>query len=155
MAAPNKRTGTLEPPTRGPDGKLHYRGRIRLGDDSRHRFDVPAEFSYSEKRAREYVAYVQEQEDLTGKILAAKRAKANPAATTAEQSVDLNDAAAQWFRRWVEHKAARGQTSSADKWSHYVHHIRPVLGARHVGDWTPDDLRRLVATLDRRVSAGE
>ena len=154
MANPSKRVGTIEP-YKDAAGKTAYRGRIRLGDGTRHRFDVPPAFGYSEERARECVASMQEQEDRDGKILAKKLAKGALPLVCIEGDDALTDTAATWFRSWVAYKAARGQTSAADKWSHYVHHIRPSLGAKHVKDWTGEDLRRLVGALDRRVTVGE
>ena len=160
MADPTKRVGTIEP-SKDASGKTCYAGRVRLADGSRSpRFKVPAKWAYSEDRARECVAAIQEAEDRDGKMLAQKLAKAAGRGTVASDGAaaddgDLTDVAATWFRSWVAYKAARGQTSSADKWSHYVHHIRPCLGSKHVRDWTAEDLRQLVGALDRRVMGGE
>ena len=58
-----------------------------------------------------------------------------------------------WFDAWITARQARGITSTRDNDSHYRHHIRPVL-TKHVRDWTPADLRALVASLDEKIASG-
>jgi integrase len=75
---PPPRTGSIEPLKRA-NGKTYYRARIRLGDGSRVRVDVPEKYSTAaggktaEERAELYALAVQEREDERGELLAKKR----------------------------------------------------------------------------------
>lgn len=146
---PIKRTGTVVPITDKQTGRVvGYRGRLRLADGSRPWLRVPDDKVYSEARAREWVAAMQEQEDAKGKLLAKRRAQAKP---------DVDGAAAgdRWFEAWERSRVAKGLTSTRDNRGHYEHHIRPALAGKHVRDWTAEDLRALVAALDTKVERDE
>jgi len=52
-------------------------------------------------------------------------------------------------------RVARGHTSIREPMAHYRMHIRPQLGAKHIREWTGDDMRELSAVLDRKVQASE
>lgn len=61
-----------------------------------------------------------------------------------------------WFDAWSADREARGFTCVDENRSQYRQHIQPVLGEKHVQDWTAADLRRLVNSLvDARVRDGE
>ena len=143
------RTGTLEPAGTWSDGSPRFRGRVRLGDGTKsERFDVPS--GRNERQARAYVAEMQAQEDAHGGLLAKKRAALRVA------GIACDDGSAEaWVDAWLAAKKARGQTSTGDRRAHYLHHIVPVLGAKHVRAWTADGLRALVAALDAKIAAGE
>lgn len=144
-----KRTGYVETWT-DAQGQRHRRARIRLGDGSRMRIPLPD--GYSTKRAQEAAASLQEQEDLHGRLLAAKRAKARRGAALPIVDVKEGDA---WFDAWIKAREARGISSTVDNEMHWRHHIRPALAGKHVRDWTPDDMRRLVVSLDDKIATGE
>ena len=64
------RTGSVEK-RRSKDGKVYYRARVRLGDGSRARIDIPEKYSRAaggksgEERAELYALAIQEREDET------------------------------------------------------------------------------------------
>lgn len=151
-----KRTGTVAPVTDRSGRIVGYTGRIHLGDDSRKRLRVPDEFAYNEKRAREWMTYAQEQEDIQGLHLKAKLAALAGDAPLhgAGAPEDATDGD-KWFDAWEKSRKAKGLTSTRDNRSHYVHHIRPVLGGKHVREWTAEDVRGLVRAIDAKVQAGE
>jgi integrase len=144
------RTCTLEGPFTDAAGKRYFRVRIRLADGSRPRFRVPDDKGYSEERARQWGAWLQEQEDARGGLLKKRQAvelAAKPANDTRDGDL--------WFDAWEQHRVRKGLTSTRDNRTHYREHIGPTLGWTHVRDWTVDDLRGLVAALDSKVDAGE
>ena len=59
-----------------------------------------------------------------------------------------------WFDAWIADRKGRGMTSTREDRSHYVHHIAPVTGGKHVRDWDHDIARAIVAALDAKVAAG-
>jgi hypothetical protein len=137
-------------------GERLYRGRVQLADGTRKWLPVAAEFSYSEERAREWLAFMQEQEREKGKLLARKLAGA--ASTTAPVAgpagAPVESPGDKWFTAWETSRKAKGLTSTRDNRSHYEIHIRPALDGKHVRDWTPEDVRALVRSLDAKVQAG-
>jgi hypothetical protein len=64
------------------------------------------------------------------------------------------DDAVRWFEAWMKERKGR-LTSTADNEVHYRLHIKPVVGGKHVRDWTRGDLRAVAAYLDAKVAAGE
>ncbi len=60
-------------------------------------------------------------------------------------------AMAAWLSLWLKTRKARGHTSTRENASHYEQHVRPVLGDKHVRDWTVDDMRKLSRSLDEEV----
>ena len=146
-----KRTGSVERAGEWPSGKPRWRGRVRLGDGTKSNyFDVPE--AMTDPQARAWVAGIQADEDAQGLLLAAKREKAQTSGRAATPTEKSEDPGA-WFDAWIASKAARGQTSTADRRAHYVHHIKPVLST-HVRSWDAADLRRLVASLDEKIGSG-
>jgi len=59
-----------------------------------------------------------------------------------------------WLEAWIDARKAGGQTSTRENRSHYVTHIAPAIGAKHLRDWTADDLRRLSRHLDLQIENG-
>src|SRR5690349_18717589 len=45
-----------------------------------------------------------------------------------------------WFDTWIETRRAKGLTSTRENGQHYREHIVPILGEKHVQDWTADDM---------------
>ena len=150
------RTGGIEPRRRA-DGSRYYRARIRLGDGSRVRVDVPAAYSAAaggksaDERAELYAAALQEREDEFGELLAKKRA----GLLGRRRRVAPTGGMATWFDAWIADRRAKGQTSTRDNRGHYEHHIAPAIGPTHVREWTTDDLRRLSRELDGAVQRGD
>lgn len=141
-----RRTGTIQKFVT-VDGTTRYRARIRLADGSRPWIDAP--LGYTEARAREFARALQERENATGELIAAKRA------ADARKRVPVDATAAdRWVHDWIATKAAKGQTSTADRLGHWRHHIREAVAGRHVRDWTSEDLRELVARLDGKIASG-
>jgi integrase len=148
-----KRTGTLEGPFRDASGKQFWRGKVRLRDGSRARVEIPAAKRESETASRNYVAWAQEQEDATHAIYLAKIGKAMRAATPiAPVSTDEGD---RWFGDWESARKARGLSSTRDNRNHFMSYIRPAVRGKHVRDWTSEDVRAIVASLDAKIAADE
>lgn len=144
-----KRSGTVEPVLEPKSGRVvGYSGRIHLADGTRKRLRVPDEFAYSDTRAKEWIEYAQQQEDLKGLHLKAKQ-NDEPRGPVDETEGD------KWFDAWELSRKAKGLTSTRDNRSHYRLHIRVPLGAKHVRDWTPEDVRALVRSLDEKAQRGE
>jgi integrase len=146
------RTGSFEK-RHSKDGKVYYRARVRLGDGSRARIDIPEKYSRAaggksgEERAELYALAIQEREAETGELLAkkdaGKRAQIKP-----------NAEMVNWLDAWIDARQAGGQTSTRENRSHYVTHIAPAIGAKHLRDWTADDLRTLSRHLDLQIETG-
>ena len=58
-----------------------------------------------------------------------------------------------WVTAWLADRLVRGLTSTRENESHYREHVVPVLGDKHVRDWTSADMRALCASLDAKVQA--
>jgi integrase len=56
-----------------------------------------------------------------------------------------------WFTAWVKDREARGLLSKRENTAHYLLHIAPSIGPKHVRDWTKEDLRKLCRDLDAKV----
>ena len=144
-----KRTGTIQSWT-DATGKKRWRARIRLGDGSRPWLPVPDGFS--EARAREFAASMQEQEDAKGGILAARRAVAVAIAKpnapgSAEETV------VEWFGRyyaWREQRG-RGAESIGDSRGRFKKWISPQIGGVAMRAVTRDMLEGVVGALDDAV----
>ena len=144
-----ERRGSFEHAGVWPDGRPRYRFRLRLADGTKSkRFDVPS--GREERQARAYVSEMQTEEDRQGLLLARKRA----ALRAAGKMCDDGSADA-WLDTWLAAKKARGQTATADRRAHYAIHIKPTLHGKHVRDWTAQDLRSLVASLDAKIRSGQ
>jgi integrase len=143
------RTGTIEPYKRA-DGVVYYRARIRLSDKTRERVDIPESFRHDKRRSKGYAQALQEREDDSGALLAAKRAR------EAKKRVRVMPTAAMavWFDAWIAEREERGHTSTRENRSHYENHIAPAIGTKHVRDWTTDDLRTLSRALDAKIRGG-
>lgn len=149
MAPP--RTGYVEPKRRA-DGTIYYVARVRLGDDSRERKIVPEKHSATRERAELYAAALQEREDETGELLAAKCARqAEDAKRNDQRHGETWD---QWFDRYLPtkecsdgHRRINGHV--AKKW------ISPVIGAKPIAKLTRDDIEDVRDKLDRALDAKE
>lgn len=143
-----KRTGTIQP-WRDADGKQRYRARIRLGDGSRPWLPVPE--NYSEARAREFAAAMQEQEDAKGKLLAAKKERearaARPAAGTAGEMCD------DWYERFMTYRRNEVGSVDDDKWR-WMKWASPLL-QKAMREVTADDIENIRDDLTNAVLAYE
>lgn len=148
MAPPT--TGSVETYTRA-DGTKYYRARIRLGDGTRERVDIPEKYAYSEERRALYAAAVQERENERGELLAKKRARieakaaAQPtAATTGAETLS------KYRERLNVHRVELGQgpgdTSAWKAW------ITPHLGALPAASVTREQIERFRDVLDSEIA---
>jgi integrase len=102
----------------------------------------------------------QADEDVKHGLLEAKRERERARTQHQGTATGAADSGAapegdRWFDAWEASRVARGLTATRDNRVHYTFHIRPALGAKHVRDWTPEDMRTLVRALDAKVSAGD
>ena len=143
------RTGTLEP-CRDASGRRYFRGKVRLADGTKARVEIPEPKRYDERAARNFIAWAQEVEDTEHLIYKAKLAKvaaAEPVVSAAEGDT--------WVKTWLADRRARGLTSVKDNEAHYRLHIRPVTMGKHVRDWSAEDMRAIVASLDGKIARDE
>ena len=149
---PRPRTGSVEPLQRA-DGRTYYRARIRLGDGTRARVDVPSKYSTpaggrtGAERAALYAQALQEREDETGVLLAQARKKQEAAKDDASQGETVQ----LWSERWLASRVARGLASVLDDRSRLEHHVLPALGALPIAAVTRPEIERLVEDLDRKI----
>lgn len=133
------RVGTL---LKTRDGR--WQAQVTLADGSRKRL-TPFPKGTSEAMARERAAYHAEL-----------AAKINPKKPQAERTPEIPDTPmGRWVKAWLADREERGFSTVRDNTSHYLLHIAPVLGAKHVRDWTRDDLRKLSLALDAKVQKRE
>lgn len=133
-----------------PDGSPRFCGRLRLADGTKSkRFDVP--HGMDEKQARAHVAGFQAQEDVKHGLLDAKREIARAAAVLAAPPTSSSDEGDRWFDTWEASRIAKGLTSTADNRAHFFKHVHPAIGGKHVRDWTINDARAIVSSLDDKV----
>ena len=129
------RVGTVLP-TR--DGRLQ--GQVQYADGSRKRLK-PFPKGTSDLMARERTAYH-----------AAIYAKIYPKKAKQEVSQELPDTPmGRWVKAWLADRTARGYSSVRDNTAHYLLHIAPSAGVKHVRDWDRDDFRKLSRDLDAKV----
>ena len=138
---PRKRTGTVQRFTE-KDGATVWRARLRLADGSRPWFRVPDTHAYSEERAREWAAAMQEREDSHGQLAAAK--------TAARVVPALEESVAAYSKRWLAERKARGLASFDDDGGRLAKHILPILGELAITRVTRADIERVVEHLDSR-----
>ena len=146
-----KRTGTVLV-TR--DGRYQPQVTIAVVDPNgkrRHKRKrlPPFPKGTSKAYARERTAYLQERAD----AMAAKGSSEAERPAAGEEGAPLPCDA--WVDVWLARRRAAKLTSVRENESHWRVHIRPIVGHKHVADWAPDDLRLLVAMLDRKASKGE
>jgi len=67
----------------------------------------------------------------------------------------MDTAMGRWFDKWIGDRNARGISRTQENTSHYVRHVAPVIGSKHVRSWTREDMRALVLDLDQKVQRGE
>ena len=106
------------------------------------------------KRLPQDMPGIAEHEESRAKALAAvlsKRARERGAIIADEPAEDMTA----WLGRWIADRVAKGNTSTREDLSHYVHHIGPAIGAKHVAIWTGDDLRGLSRALDEKIRKNE
>lgn len=139
MARP--RTGTL---LRTRDGR--WQAQVLLADGTRKRLP-PFPKGTSEAMAREKAAHWAEK-------YAGIAPKPTDHGTNVPSPTVPETAMGRWFKAWIEDRNARGLTASHKDVSNYSLHIRASVGATHVRDWTPADLRKLSHDLDKKVQAG-
>ena len=141
---PRKRTGTIQPYT-DRTGLSYWRARIRLSDGSRPWLRVPEAHGYSEERAREWAASMQEREDREGKLAAAKvqlQAIAPPPAETV----------AKWSERWLKAREQRGLATFRHDQGRLKHHVLPLVEGIAMRDVSRTDVERIVEDLDRKIA---
>jgi hypothetical protein len=128
------RTGTIEPFVNAA-GQRYYRGKIRLGDSSRQRVDVPEPLCFDGGLARAYVRETQAQEDLHGAHLARKRGMPPPASAETVQD---------WGERWVKARDGKGYMSTRDDRSRLATHVYPLIGPKPMALVSRTDIEGIV-----------
>jgi integrase len=126
----------------GKPGELgHYRVRLRLEDGSRPyvHLDPSPRSPAAERRAREKARAWMERVRSGELVLAGKRP--DVAAETVSQ----------WFERYLEYRASRGQQTVGDSRGRFVNWIEPVIGKHAMAAVTAEQLEDLVAILDAAV----
>src|SRR5512139_433197 len=133
-----RRTGTL---ALTPDGR--WQPIITLLDGSRVRLD-PFPKGTSEETARDQTALWAVQ--------VVTRGVCRPDAALAEESastslLDQELACDAWVAAWHAHRSRRGMPYARETLAHYQNHIRPLIGHKHIRDWTEEDLGGVVEAL--------
>ncbi len=153
---PPPRTGSVEP-FRRANGTTYYRARLRLGDGTRARVDVPEKYSRpaggttGQERAELYAAAAQEREDEMGELLGKKRARA--AEEAKKHSSTHGETCEKYFRRFVDHRKAIGRVRRArDLESSWSVWISPKLGSKPIAGITRDDVEDVRDALDVAVA---
>ena len=148
---PTERTGYVEP-CKDAKGRLYYRARIHLADGTRPRFRVPDERAYSEERAREWAAWLQEREDATGEILAATRERRAREGRRAPAD-RAGETVADWTDRWLKDRRARGLSSVDTDGGRLRRHVLPLLARKAMASVTRADIEDVRDALDAKVTA--
>ena len=128
-------------------------GRVRLADGSREGIAIPDEIT-TEKRARECVAAIQEQENAHCGLLAKRlreRAKRPGGVRAALAPGETCDA---WYERFAAYRRAEVGSVDDDRcgWTKW---ISPHLGPKSIRDVTPDDIEDVRDALNAAVLAYE
>lgn len=119
----------------------HYKVRLSMPDGSRpwHHLEPGWTLEEAEEIGRGLAKLAKE-----GKLpVAPKRVRAG------EETV------AQWMKRWLDHREARGLTSVKGDRGRLTKHVLPCLGAKPMGKVSRTDLEALVSTLDTKIRDGE
>ncbi len=144
------RTGSVEV-SRRANGTTCYRARIRLADGTRTRVDVPEKYGRAaggksgEGRAELYALALQEREDETGELLAAKRKRADPGGSETSDG---------WHARYLVYCKGRGVTTIGDKGYRWGKWISPVIGSRPIAEVTRDEVEAVRNVLDGVILDG-
>lgn len=134
-------------PRRWPSGRTRYRGKVTWPDGRRQDLGVPEVHCENDDDASAYVASVQKAIETSGvRVLAEAEARV---ARTLTDPKEMES----WMRAWNGDRERRGLTSWRENASHYAEHIQPVI-ARHIREWSPDDMRALSRALDAKVQTG-
>ena len=151
-----ERTGSVEPCKRA-NGTTYYRARIRLGDGSRERVDVPENWSRpaggrsGRQRAELYALGVQEREDEDGALLAAKRKRQADAAKrldpTQPETCDT------YFVRHSKAREAEGVRDVRKERTIWGKWLSPRIGSRPIAEVTRDEIEAIRDALDDQVRA--
>ena len=159
---PARRTGTVEKYERA-SGRIYYRARIRLADGTRARVDIPPRYCVAaggktaEKRAELYAEAVQEREDETGELLAARRARLAEAAKAEAppEPIGSGETVAKWCERWLVDRRERGIHTVGHDQGRLGKHVLPILGRLDVRTFTRADVEGVVEALDQKMRLDE
>jgi integrase len=147
---PPPRTGSVEPFKRA-DGTTYYRARIRLGDGTRARVDVPEKYSRpaggrsGEERAELYALAAQEREDETGELLASKRKRSDP------KRAETCDG---WHERYLAYCKERGVTTTGDKGYRWGKWVSPRIGDKLIAIVSREEIEAIRNELDAAIVEG-
>ena len=149
---PRPRTGTVAYCEAKGDKPGHYRARITLADGARPWVALPPgpKSPAAERRARERALALSERASAEGWAPAATD---NPRRKVA--SAPAGEGAEPWVAAWLDARRARGLTSVRENDAHWRCHLAPTLASKHPKDWTAEDMREVVRTLDAKAKAGE
>ncbi len=163
---PARRTGTVDKYQRA-SGRVYYRARIRLADGTRARVDIPPRYCVAaggktaEERAELYAEAVQEREDETGELLAAKRARLaekgsdDEAGASPPTTAGNAETVAGWCERWLADRKERGICTVGHDRGRLGLHVFPVIGALDVRTFGREDVEHVVEALDQKMRLDE
>ncbi|MEM9695937.1 MAG: site-specific integrase [Myxococcota bacterium] len=149
---PRKREGKAIKITKGPRAG-RWQPVVTLADNSTKRVShtvvedgievrVPLTFATRDEAKNESLRLQEKASKLR------RRAVKTPQSTLAGSDVP----AGAWVAAW---QATREHLPSAGEgMSHWIHHLRARLGAKHPREWTEADLRAVVRDLDDKVAVG-
>jgi integrase len=153
---PPPRTGSIDHGRRA-NGTHCYRARIRLGDGTRARVDVPEPYTKAaggktgEERAELYALAVQERENETGELLAKKKARQ---AEKARQSDPRHGETCSMYReRLDEHRKELGRRSGRDDASTWRVWLADRIGHLPIAKVSRDDIEAVRDALDEAIVA--
>ncbi len=130
------------------NGRIYYRGKVKLLDDSLVRITIDEAKRYSRTAAKNFLEYAQEQEDKTQTIFKAKTAAAKSAAGEAGET--CND----WYARFVEVRRHEVGDVDDDRWR-YTKWCAPHIGPKAIREVTADDIENVRDALNLAVLAYE
>ncbi len=129
----------------------HWCARITLKDGATPRVHLnpSVKSAYTKLRAKERAREISDEARAKG--LTAKDFPSLRRPTPVVVSADMQT----WVTDWLAERARKGLGAVRENRSHWQHHLEPVLGTKHIKDWTPVDLRGLVHVLDQKIESGE
>ena len=140
------RTGTVETFT-AADGSIYYKARVRLGDGSRVRVDIPAKHAADEDSRARYALARQQLEDEKGALLRAKRKAAELLKPAPRGGLTLDD----YREKNAEARRAEGKSSVSREQRLWRARVSPKLGRRVVAALTREQVEDFRDYLDDEV----
>jgi len=74
---------------------------------------------------------------------------------TPEDLDDDKSPAGVWFKAWLADRIARGHTTTRNDSGHWRMYLQPILGNGSPKSWKREQFRKISATLDAKIQAGD